>query len=534
MLGQGDRIAGYEVEGVIARGGMGVVYRARHAGLGRSVALKVIASELAEDPTFRARFVREARLAASLDHPNVIPIFEAGEDDGELFIAMRLVDGCDLERLIDRSGPLDVALACRIVGQAAAGLEAAHRRGLVHRDVKPANILLAGPAQDPHVYVSDFGVAKASAPGGGLTHSSEWVGTPGYAAPEQVRGGEVDARADVYALGCVLLAALTRRRVGDSQQPAELPAAVGAVIERATAASPAARFQSAGELADALSVAGSPAGEREAGRGERTTGPEGETTGPGGETDGPGEGTGGPGGGAGIAGGVANGGGTAVGATLPAATRPAPVRRVGVSGLGRPTRWGAAAGGGDRRRGWPAVAFVVGFTAIIGGVVAVALTRETGHRSATTVGRTPTPRVAGVSIPAAAGGGDTVFCGPAACRQAGRPVLVPIEGGSCVRDAAAGRWTRLDGGAAEPMLICLPATNLPRVVGAVSVPTVTGGRLDHVETALDRLGMPYRTSGGGLFGIVSAGNWTVCATRPAPGADLPASAEVTVFVEHSC
>jgi len=249
MLGQGDRIAGYEVEAVIAQGGMGVVYRAHQVGLGRSVALKVIASDRAGDQTFRARFVREARLAASLDHPNVIPVFEAGDDGGELFIAMRLVDGSDLERLIGRSGPLDVRLACRIVAQAAAGLDAAHRRGLVHRDVKPANILLAGAPEDPHVYVSDFGVAQSAEPAARLTEASEWVGTPGYAAPEQVRGGEVDARADIYALGCVLLAALTRRA---PQPRPRLPPAIEAIIDRATAAAPSARFQSARELGDAL------------------------------------------------------------------------------------------------------------------------------------------------------------------------------------------------------------------------------------------------------------------------------------------
>ena len=490
MLGQGDRVAGYEVEGVIARGGMGVVYRARHAGLGRIVALKVIGAERAEDPLFRARFVREARLAASLDHPNVIPIFEAGEDDGELFIAMRLVDGSDLERLIARSGPLGLGLVCRIAGQAAAGLDAAHAAGLVHRDVKPANILLAGPDGDPHVYVSDFGVAKTTLAGGELTGASEWIGTPGYAAPEQVRGGEVDGRADVYALGCVLLAALTRGAGPGTQ----LPAGVAAVIERATAALPGGRYRSAGELAGALAQAG-----RDAADGELV-----------GAVD--------P---AGVA-------------TLPAATRPAPAGRVG----GRPVRprsIGAGRSTDGGRGGWPAVGFVVGFVAIVGGVAAVALTRGGGaDHGGGHAGRPSAQTVAVGPTPAAAGGGDTVYCGPAACRQAGRAVVVPIEGGSCVRDGSGGRWTRLDAGAPEPMLICLPGANLPSGGVGVGVPSLIGGRLDHVETALDRLGIAYRTSGGGLFGIVSSSNWTVCATSPPAGGLVGPASEVTVFVEHSC
>ncbi|HWH11165.1 MAG TPA: serine/threonine-protein kinase [Solirubrobacteraceae bacterium] len=509
MLGRGDRIAGYEVEAVIARGGMGVVYRAHQVGLGRSVALKVIAGDRADDPTFRARFVREARLAASLDHPNVIPVFEAGDDGGELFIAMRLVDGSDLERLIDRSGPIDPGLACRIVAQAAAGLEAAHRLGLVHRDVKPANILLAGPVADPHVYVSDFGVAKSSTPAAALTEASEWVGTPGYAAPEQVRGGEVDARADVYALGCVLLAALTRR----SPQPRPgLPAAVEAIVDRATAAAPSARFQSAGELADALRGAertlrepaalGEPAGvTTPVGLGDPAT--------------------------------TTTGAAAAVAALRPrpVATLPAATRRSAPAPRRRRARRALELVGGPRAR---AASFAVGFTVIVAGVLAVVLTRPGGHAAARHVAAT-TPRPAPApSTPGASGDGDTVFCGASSCAQSGRRVLVPIEGGSCDRAGAAGTWTRLDAGAPEPMLICLPASNLPRVAAALSVPALTGGRLDHAEMALDRLGIPYRTSGGGLFGIVTTSNWTVCATSPPAGGELAAGAQVTVFVEHSC
>jgi predicted Ser/Thr protein kinase len=481
MLGQGDRVAGYEVEAVIARGGMGVVYRAHQVGLGRSVALKVIAGERAEDPLFRARFVREARLAASLDHPNVIPIFEAGEDeDGELFIAMRLVDGSDLQRLIVRSGPLEAGFAARIVGQAAAGLDAAHRRGLVHRDVKPANILLSGPAENPHVYVSDFGVAKSAAGGGELTDTSEWIGTPGYAAPEQVRGGAVDARADVFALGCVLLAALGRAAPEPEPRPA-LPAALEAVIARATAVSPGARFQSTGELADALLAAVAPD--------------------------------------------AAPVSVTATTRPRLVATQPRAVAKLPPPGVAAP----AAA-----RRPWAGVGFGVGFLVIVAGVVAIALARHPGAAPARTLTVPPRPALTTPPTPAAAGAGDTVFCGASSCRQSGATVLVPIEGGSCARDGASGRWTRLDSGAPEPMLICLPAANLPRVSVAIAVPTLTGGRLDLAEQALDRLGIPYRTSGGGLFGIISTSDWTVCATSPPAAAELPPAAEVTVFVEHSC
>jgi serine/threonine-protein kinase len=537
MLGQGDLVAGYEVEAVIARGGMGVVYRAHQIGLGRSVALKVIAGDRADDPTFRARFVREARLAASLDHPNVIPVFAAGEADGELFIAMRLVDGSDLESLIGRSGPLPAGLACRIVAQAAAGLDAAHRAGLVHRDVKPANILLSGPPADPHVYVSDFGVAKSTgpaAPAGPLTDAAEWVGTPGYAAPEQIRGGEVDARADVYALGCVLLAALTRR----SAQPRQpLPGAIEAVIDRATAAAPSARFQSARELADALLTAAPARVPGDAG----SQGSEGSDALDGSEGSGALDGSDGSDGSeraADAAEGTESGveGAPTTTRPRPVATLPAATRRLGraaPAARGRSTA--SVSGRGVRRTSRPAIGFVVGFAVIVAAVLAVALTRPGSHGPTRHGGRTPARTVAVVPpTPAAAGGGDTVFCGASSCTQAGGTVLVPIEGGSCTRDGATGTWTRLDAGAPEPMLICLPASDAPRLDVAVAVPTLTGGRLDHVETALDRLGIPYRTSGGGLFGIVFADDWTVCATRPPAGAELPAQTEVTVFVEHSC
>ena len=156
----GRPFAGYRIEAVAGRGGMGVVYRAVQEGLERPVALKLIAPELARDQEFRARFVRESRLAASLDHPHVIPVYEAGEEDGSLFIAMRWVEGPDLRELVVERGPLAPAAAAALVAQVAGALEVAHARGLVHRDVKPANVLLAGTADAPHAYLSDFGLAR--------------------------------------------------------------------------------------------------------------------------------------------------------------------------------------------------------------------------------------------------------------------------------------------------------------------------------------------------------------------------------------
>ncbi len=163
---------------------MGVVYRATQLDLERTVALKVIAPALAEDPEFRARFVRESRTAASIDHPNVLPIYYAGEHDGVLYIAMRFVEGDDLRALLRREGALEPGRAARIISQVAAALDAAHARGLVHRDVKPANVLLG--AQE-HAYLTDFGLTKSAGSQSGLSHTGQWVGTLGYTAPEQIR-----------------------------------------------------------------------------------------------------------------------------------------------------------------------------------------------------------------------------------------------------------------------------------------------------------------------------------------------------------
>src|SRR5918996_3122859 len=186
-IASGRRVGDYVIERTLGRGGMSVVYAAEDCRLGRRVALKLLSPELSGRKDFRARFLRESRLAASIDHPNVIPIYEAGEaEDGVLFIAMRLVDGTDLRRLLARDGPLEPAHALAIVGQAASALDAAHARGLLHRDVKPGNILLArDESGNDHVYLSDFGLAV---PGGGSLVEGSFHGTAEYVAPEQIEG----------------------------------------------------------------------------------------------------------------------------------------------------------------------------------------------------------------------------------------------------------------------------------------------------------------------------------------------------------
>src|SRR4051794_41425278 len=258
-LALGDVFAGHRIEDVAGRGGMGVVYKALQLALDRTVALKLITPALAGDPDFRARFVRESRAAASIEHPNVIPIFSAGEEQDVLYISMRFVDGQDLRELIRRAGRVEPRRAARIVAQVAEALDAAHERGLVHRDVKPANVLLT---QSDHAYLTDFGLIKRV--GEGVTQLSRpggWVGTLGYVAPEQIRGERVDARSDVYALGAVLYHALTGRAPyaadsdeammwshlhGEPPRVQGAPAAFDPVIRRALAKNPADRYPSAG------------------------------------------------------------------------------------------------------------------------------------------------------------------------------------------------------------------------------------------------------------------------------------------------
>jgi serine/threonine protein kinase len=184
-----SRVAGYLLETQVGAGGMAVVYRARDEHLGRLVALKVMASAMAADAMFRQRFTRESRAAAAVDHPHIIPVYEAGEADGVLFIAMRFVGGGDVGSLLRREGPLPSARAASIISPVASALDAAHAVGLVHRDVKPANMLLdTHPGRPDHVYLSDFGLSKG-VQSSRLTVSGQFLGTPDYMAPEQIEGG---------------------------------------------------------------------------------------------------------------------------------------------------------------------------------------------------------------------------------------------------------------------------------------------------------------------------------------------------------
>jgi hypothetical protein len=268
-LPAGTVFAGHRIEAVVGRGGMGVVYRATQLDLERTVALKVVAPDLLQDETARRRFLQESRLAASIDHPHVIPIHYAGEEAGLPYLAMRFVDGDDARSLVRREGALAPERAARIVAQIAGALDAAHSAGLVHRDVKPANVLL-GPGE--HAYLSDFGLSRRIRSISGATATGQWVGTLDYVAPEQIRGGTVDARADVYALGCVLFFLLTGTipfpRDGDEAKlwahltaPAPVaseagaPPAFDAVIRRALAKSPDDRYPSAGDLGRAAEAA---------------------------------------------------------------------------------------------------------------------------------------------------------------------------------------------------------------------------------------------------------------------------------------
>ncbi|MDH2390195.1 serine/threonine-protein kinase [Streptomyces sp. HNM0663] len=284
----GRRIAGYLVEREIGRGGMAVVYRARDLRLDRVVALKLLAPELARNDTFRKRFTHESRVAAAIDHPHIVPVFEAGETEGILYIAMRYVSGQDLRALLDRQGPLPAATAIRIAAQVASALDAAHAHDLVHRDVKPGNILIAaGTDRDhpEHVYLTDFGLTKKSLSLTGFTTVGQFVGTLDYVAPEQISGRPVDGRCDVYSLGCVVYETLAGvppfQRDDDlallwahqydpppplTGQRSDLPREVDAVLERALAKTPDERYASclefAGELRAAV-VRAAPAGGQE-------------------------------------------------------------------------------------------------------------------------------------------------------------------------------------------------------------------------------------------------------------------------------
>jgi serine/threonine protein kinase len=274
----GATLLGYRVEALLGRGGMGFVYKAEHLALGRKVALKVLAPDLTGNQQFRTRFVLESRTAARLEHPNIIPIYEAGEADGMLYIAMRYVDGQDLGALITGHGRLDPARAIDLLTQIANALDAAHRQGMVHRDVKPPNVLVERPggAEGPeHAWLCDFGLVKpfnASA-STRLTATGVFMGTIQYVAPEQIEGRELDGRADVYALGCVLYEALTGlvpfERENDvatlyahlSDPPptraaiGDLPAELDAVFARSMAKARDDRFDNCTELVKAARIA---------------------------------------------------------------------------------------------------------------------------------------------------------------------------------------------------------------------------------------------------------------------------------------
>jgi serine/threonine protein kinase len=205
VLSPGSTIAGYEVEAVVGSGGIGILYRARQLRLDRPVALKLVDAEVARQPVVRERLRREARTVAALDHPNIVPLYEAGEEEGTLFIATRWVEGTELGAVIRRDGPLEPRRAARIAAQIASALEVAHEQGLLHRDVKPSNMILTS---EDHVYLTDFGLTKRADSASGFTAAGQMLGTIDYVAPEQIEGGEADARGDVYGLACVLFETL--------------------------------------------------------------------------------------------------------------------------------------------------------------------------------------------------------------------------------------------------------------------------------------------------------------------------------------
>ena len=272
----GSELAGYRIEALVGEGGMGVVYLARDPWLDRSVALKLITPRLAAQPSFRERFLRESRLAASLENAHVIPIYEAGEADDVLYLAMRYVEGTDLAGLINK-GPFEPAMGLAILERVAIALDAAHAKGLVHRDVKPGNILLSDAETDGAigaVYVSDFGLSKHAESGSELSDAGHVLGTLDYVAPEQIEGAPIGPQTDVYALGCVLYECLTGEVLfpgvsktqllwshleypppNASDAGLGLPVALDAVIERALAKSPEQRFTTCGELIGAASLA---------------------------------------------------------------------------------------------------------------------------------------------------------------------------------------------------------------------------------------------------------------------------------------
>jgi len=573
------------MDAVAGRGGMGVVYRAVSLRLGRTVALKVITPALAPDPEIRARFLRESQLAAGLDHPNVIPIYEAGEHEGTAYIAMRFVEGSDLARLL-REHPegLPPRLATDIVAQVAGALDAAHARALVHRDVKPANVLLADEAGTPHVYLTDFGLAKHDGSSMGLTQTGQWIGTPDFAAPEQIEGRRLDARADVYALACVLFTALTGRAPftresamatawAQVHEPApspralrpDLPIAWDPFFARALAKRPGDRYASAGELARAARAAmragtGAPTGATAVLGDSSPADPLSPTA-------------------------ILPAGATVAAATppprgtAPTAVRPAPPRAPARAGAlwagsaaappaarppvgpppGPPGPPGAPAVGPPpdggtpaarpRRRRWP---WVVALLLVLGGAGAAAglylggvvsrddlrrLLRGDPAKPSTSqpAGRTPAAPTATTPPQPATPDGDagTVRCTAATeCRQGTAVVVAPPEGTDCRHDARPAMWRRLDATSDRPLFACVPA--YPATAAGATVPELAGARLDRAGQVLDADGIPYDTDSDSAFGPVVSENWTVCSVRPSPGSPVPGGEDVILVVDRTC
>ena len=274
----GTILGGYEIRSLLGRGGMGVVYLANDSKLGRSVALKVLAPELSQDENFRSRFVRESQMAAATDHPNIIPVYDTGESDGVLFLAMRYVDGTDLRTVIEEQGQLDIGRAVAIVAQVGSALDAAHARNLIHRDVKPANVLLTtlGTSDEPldHVYLTDFGLTRRSDSRSRLTATGGFMGTIDYMSPEQIEGKELDGSTDLYALGCMFYECLTgvvpyerdsdvavmyahmmdERPLVSATRP-EVPADLDDIVVRSMSRDPGDRFDTAAAMMAATRAA---------------------------------------------------------------------------------------------------------------------------------------------------------------------------------------------------------------------------------------------------------------------------------------
>src|SRR6266540_3105850 len=266
----GTVIAGCRIEALVGEGATGSVYLAEESGTGRRVALKLLAPELACDDRFRQRFLRETGIAATLEHPNIVATLASGEENGLLYLAMPYVEGVDLRDLLRRQAPLETAVAVDLVAQVAAALDAAHDADLVHRDVKPGNILVAASGEETRAYLCDFGLARHVTSASSLTGDRGFVGTIDYVSPEQIRGAGVGAPADVYSLGCVLFECLTGDRPFEreselavvfahlNEEPPrvtelrpELPAAFDAVVATALSKSPEGRYESCGDLARA-------------------------------------------------------------------------------------------------------------------------------------------------------------------------------------------------------------------------------------------------------------------------------------------